>query len=152
MRAMHFSVFCYYQDWHVKPDRRSLNRRGYQVLLTVCSISWIKGYPITLLASVIPVLALYEFDFVCPVVSQSVYPFIRSFSYNPRYQVAHQFFWSFCMKLESYKVRNVMQPNFWEKSTDRSGTQEILKKLSKMKFWSVWQESNPLMCTFCIWI
>ena len=70
----------------MKPDRRSLSRRGYQVLLTVWSVSCIEGYPITLLASVIPVLVLYEFDFVSPVVSQSVYPFIRSFSCNPRYQ------------------------------------------------------------------
>ena len=54
MLAMHTSVFCYYQDLHEKPDRRSLSRRGYQVLLTVWSISWSKGYSIPLLTPVVP--------------------------------------------------------------------------------------------------
>ena len=54
MLAMHTSVFCYYQDQHVKPDRRSLSRRGYQVSQTVWSISRSKGYSIPLLTQVIP--------------------------------------------------------------------------------------------------
>ena len=47
-------VFCYYQDRHEKPDRRSLSKRGYQVSQTVWSISWSKGYSIPLLTPVIP--------------------------------------------------------------------------------------------------
>ena len=46
--AMYTSVFGYYQDQHEKPDR-SLNRRGYHVLLTVWSILWSKRYSIPLL-------------------------------------------------------------------------------------------------------
>ena len=40
MLAMYTSVFCYYQDWHEKPDRRSLKRRSYQVSLSVWNNSW----------------------------------------------------------------------------------------------------------------
>ena len=54
MVAMHTSIFCYYQDWHEKPDRTSLRWRGYQVSQTVWSISWSKGYSIPLLTPVIP--------------------------------------------------------------------------------------------------
>ena len=54
MLAMHTSAFSYYQDWHKKPDRRSLSRTAYQVLQTVWSISWRKAYSISLLIPVIP--------------------------------------------------------------------------------------------------
>ena len=46
--------FCYYQDWHNKPGKRSLSRRGYQILLNIWSTSWSRGYSISLLTSVIP--------------------------------------------------------------------------------------------------
>ena len=51
-------VFCYYQNGHKKLDRRSLRRRGYQVLLNVWSISWSKGSSIPLLTSVIQMVFL----------------------------------------------------------------------------------------------
>ena len=54
MLAMHTSSFCYYQNWHEKADRRSLNRRSYQVLLTVWSILWRKGYSVPQFTPVIP--------------------------------------------------------------------------------------------------
>ena len=53
MLAMHTSIICYYQVRQKKPDRRSLSRRWYQVLQTVWSISWSKGYSIPLLTPVI---------------------------------------------------------------------------------------------------
>ena len=54
MLAMHTSVICYYHDRHEKPGRRSLSKRGYQVSLTVWSMSWSKGYSTLPLTPVIP--------------------------------------------------------------------------------------------------
>ena len=54
MWGMHTSVLFDYKNWHEKPDRRSLGKGGYKVSQTVLSISWSKGYSITLLTCVIP--------------------------------------------------------------------------------------------------
>ena len=54
MLAMHTSVFCYYQDQHKKLDISSLSRRGYQVSLTIWSVSWSKRYSVPLIIPAIP--------------------------------------------------------------------------------------------------
>ena len=46
MLAMHANIFCYYQDWHEKPDR-SLGSR-LSSFVDCMNISWSKGYWIPL--------------------------------------------------------------------------------------------------------
>ena len=46
MLAMHANIFCYYQDWHEKPDK-SLGSR-ISSFVDCMKISWSKGYSIPL--------------------------------------------------------------------------------------------------------
>ena len=79
--------------------------------------------------------------FFCPVVRP---PFrnLRSQSWLV------SFFWFFCIKLDSHKVRKATKPNFWKNVlTGRDGSKSRQNGL-KMRFLEFWQKSNPIICPF----
>ena len=115
MLAMHTSVLCYYQDRHKMSDRRSLSRRGYQVLLTVWSISWSKGYSMPLLTPLIPASfgpfwswrksLSYSKQFI-DLQSKSMYWFL--YDRDPRHKIVKAWCWKMVKHFKNPTVFTIM--------------------------------------------